>query len=138
MGYPVHRKKYKENSFRKYLNPSKTRPLLQVCNHSIPFLPDLFLWSHNVQKQWIWPFKIKQRVLNIASGSYTHMNILCEMEFFNFLWGLWIKWPLFMYIPDLILCSNVALDCAFLTYLILKQDLQIEYFLRYICMKKLL
>ena len=30
--------------------------------------------------------------LNIASGSYTHMTILCEMEFFNFLWLIWVHY----------------------------------------------
>ena len=29
---------------------------------------------------------------NIASGSYTHMTILSEIEFFNFLWLIWVHY----------------------------------------------
>ena len=31
-------------------------------------------------------------ILNIASGSEANMTILCEMEFFNFLWLIWVHY----------------------------------------------
>ena len=31
-------------------------------------------------------------ILNIASGSEANMTTLCEMEFFNFLWLIWVHY----------------------------------------------
>ena len=39
-------------------------------------------------------FKKQTLVFNIASGSEANMTILCEMEFFNFLWLIWV-----LYLP---------------------------------------
>ena len=50
---------------------------------------------HTKQVQYIFPWKLKTLVtvaINIVSVSKSHMTTLCEIEFFNFLWLIWVHY----------------------------------------------
>ena len=36
---------------------------------------------------------LNKNFLNIASGSYSHMTTLCEIDFLKFLWLIWVHYP---------------------------------------------
>ena len=79
------KKTQKEGTHRKSEENGRSIHLSTIVNEHCENV-DLLSISTNVKVSYL------GTLLNIASGSEANMTTLCEMEFFNFLWLIWVHY----------------------------------------------